>query len=444
MTDLELAFQALNGKQETYDALWNYYRGKQPLIYTAKRLRDIFKNVDAYFAENWCAVVIDAMKERIELVELKLEDTSTHDVLDTLWQENEMNLESDEVHTAALVCGEAFVVVWPDAEGKPQAFYNDPRLCHIFYEADNPRRKRFAAKWWVGDDDRRYLTLYYPDHLEYYVSSGKAGNVHTASAFVPLNEPTAPNPYDEIPVFHFRTQHTIISDLNDVVPIQDAINKLLTDMMVAAEYGAFPQRWIISSAGVHGKVKNAPNEIMDLPAAEDGMQPTSAGQFNIADLRQFFDAINNLVSAISAITRTPHHYFFNTGGVPSGEALIVMESGLNKKTLDRIDRFIPTWRRVGAFMLKIAGVVVNPLDIEPEFDEVATVQPRSEAEIEQIKRQTGLLDDQLGVSQETILTVLGYDAEEEKRLKETESGDMAETMLTAFDRDSVSEGVVRV
>lgn len=444
MTDLELAFQALSGKQETYDVLWNYYRGKQPLIYTAKRLRAIFKNMDAYFAENWCAVVIDAVKERIELAELKLEDTSAHAVLDTLWLENEMNLESDEVHTAALVCGEAFVVVWPDAEGQPRAFYNDPRLCHVFYEADNPRRKRFAAKWWTGDDDRRRLTLYYPDHLEYYISNGKAKDVQAATAFVPLNEPAAPNPYGEIPVFHFRTQHTIISDLNDVIPIQDAINKLITDMMVAAEYGAFPQRWIISSKGVQGKVKNAPNEIMDLPAAEDGMQPTSAGQFNIADLRQFFDAINNLVSAISAITRTPHHYFFNTGGVPSGEALIVMESGLNKKTMDRIDRFIPTWRRVGAFMLKLSGVVVNPLDINPEFEEVATVQPRSEAEIEQIKRQTGLLDDQLGVSQETILTALGYDAEEEKQRKETEGADMAETMLTAFDRDGVSEGAVRV
>lgn len=437
MSDLEQAYNALAGKQAQYDAYWNYYRGAQPLVYTTQRLREIFNKLNAYFAENWCAVVIDAVKERIELKALTVQNPSSQEILEPLWMVNEMDLEADEVHTAALVCGEAFVVVWPDETGQPQAYYNDPRLCHIFYESDNPRRKRFAAKWWIDDDERRRLTLYYPDRLEYYISRGKENSVQSASSFVPVDEdnPIAPNPYGEIPVFHFRTQHTIQSDLNDVTPIQDAINKLLADMMVASEYGAFPQRYIISSVGVKGKVKNAPNEIMDLPAAEAGDQPTTVGQFPTADLKQYFDAINNLVGAISAITRTPHHYFFNSGGAPSGEALIVMESGLTKKAQDRINRFIPTWQRVASFMLRLAGTTVSPFDIVPEFEEVATVQPRTDVEIRQIERNVALLDQQLGVSQQTLLTNLGYDAEAERQQRETEGADMAETMLTAFDRD---------
>lgn len=436
MSDLEQAYKALAGKQSRYAAYWNYYHGAQPLVYTTQRLREIFNKLNAYFAENWCAVVIDAVKERVELKRIAVEDDAVQKTMDALWYANELNLEADDIHTAAFVCGEAFMIVWPDEEGWPQAFYNAPQLCHVFYESDNPRRKRFAAKWWDDDDGMKRLTLYYPDRLEYYISKGKSETVQSAASFVPVDEesPTVPNPYGEIPVFHFRTQRDVISDLNDTLPIQDAINKLLSDMMVGAEYGAFPQRYIISSAGVRGKVKNAPNEIMDLPAAEAGDQPTSVGQFATVNLAQYFDGINNLVSAISAITRTPHHYFFNSGGVLSGEALIVMESGLNKKTLDRIDRFIPTWRRVAAFMLRLANVSVDSLSIEVEFDEPATVQPRSEAEITQLQRSTALLDQQLGVSKETLLTALGYDAEEEARLRETEGADMAETMLTAFDR----------
>ena len=47
-----------------------------------------------------------------------------------------------------------------------------------------------------------------------------------------------------------------------MIPLQNAINKLVTDLMVAAEYGAFMQRWIISNADT-SSLKNAPNEIWE-------------------------------------------------------------------------------------------------------------------------------------------------------------------------------------
>lgn len=436
MNDLEKAYKALDGKQALCNALYNYYSGNQPVVYTAQRLREIFNKLNARFTENWCGVVVDAVRERIELTRLAIENESFQAQMAELWETSEMQLESDEVHTAALWAGESFIVAWPDEDGTPQAFYNDPRLCHVFYESDNPRRKRFAAKWWIDDDERRRLTLYYRDRLEYYISNGKADSVQTAASFVPLDEenPVAVNPYGEIPVFHFRTRHVIQSDLKDVTPVQDAINKLLADMMVAAEYGAFPQRYVISNVEVKGQMKNAPNEVWDLPAGMEGEQPTQAGQFGAVDLKQYLDAIAHLVSDVSAITRTPHHYFFNSSQPPSGEALIVMESGLNKKTLDRINRFIPTWRRVGQFMLLLAGTKIDAQDIMPEFEEVATVQPRSDAEIDKMHRETALLDQQLGVSKNTILTQLDYDPEQEATLRGTEGADMADTLLTNFDR----------
>jgi hypothetical protein len=41
-TDLQRAFEALTGKQATYDNLFKYYDGDHPLVYSAKRLREIF------------------------------------------------------------------------------------------------------------------------------------------------------------------------------------------------------------------------------------------------------------------------------------------------------------------------------------------------------------------------------------------------------------------
>ncbi len=135
------------------------------------------------------------------------------------------------MHKDALISGESYVIAWPDESGMVQAYHNDPRLAHVFYETANPRRKLFGAKWWKENDEETRLTLYYPDRLEYYVAKGK-DRPSQASAFQKLQE-DADNPFGEVPVFHFRAAgRSIESDLANVTPIQNGINKLLADLMV--------------------------------------------------------------------------------------------------------------------------------------------------------------------------------------------------------------------
>jgi SPP1 family phage portal protein len=390
-SDLERAFEALKNKQSGYDMLFAYYDGEQPLTYTNTRLKDIFKDLDAYFAENWCSVVVDSTRDRINLREVQVKNTAAAKVWKEMWERTELNLESDEVHEAALVVGEAYIIVWKDDEGKVDAYANDPRLCHIFYDAQFPRKKKFAAKWFVDDNKKIQLTLYYKDHLEYYISKDKSDNMQDAKSFEAKKTARADNPFGEIPVFHFRlAQRKTKSDLKSVIAPQNGINKLLTDMMVTAEYLAFPQRYIISNAETKGKIKNAPNEIMDLPAGDGVGQQTQAGQFAAADLDNYLKAIDNLATAISSITRTPKHYFFSIGSNLSGEALIAMEAPLNKKAQDRIDQFIPVWKQVALFMLRAAGQEVQADEVEPVFDKPETIQPFTQAQTRQMNILSGM------------------------------------------------------
>lgn len=391
LQDMQKAFKVLKAKQDPYNALFKYYDGEQPLVYTADRLREIFKDLDAYFAENWCSVVIDSARDRINLREIQVKGAAKARWKD-IWEASEISLESDDVHEATLVAGEGYFIAWPDAEGVMQGYHNDPRLVHLFYEKSEPRKKKFAAKWWVDDGERLSMTLYYPDHLEYYRSRSKAKNVHEFTSLEPVAKtPTAENPYDQVPVFHYRLgQRKVKSDLKSVVPVQNGINKLLTDMMVTAEFGAFPQRYVISNATINGKLKNAPSEIWDVPAGDGIGQQTQAGQFAAADLDNYLKAIDNLATAISSITRTPKHYFFSVGSNLSGEALIAMEAPLNKKAQDRIDRFAPVWKQVVLFMLIASGEQVKPEDIDPAFDKPETVQPFTQAQTRQLNVAAGM------------------------------------------------------
>lgn len=389
MTDLELAVATLLHKTRVYNIYFDYYEGKHPLVYSQDRMKEIFNNLNARFTQNWCAVVVDSVMERLQLQRIVIADNDAlTERLDALLTASELVLESDPAHVAALVTGEAYVLVWPDEEGQPEAYYNDPRNVHLFYQADRPRAKRFACKWWVGDDDYRYLTLYYPDRLEYYRSRNEVvlrgdgvpttNEVNSGRGFELLS--IEANPYAAIPVFHFRRDRRVIaSELTDIVQPQDAINKLLADMMIAAEFGAFKQRWIISSADV-GKLKNAPNQIWDIPAGDGEGQPTSVGEFDATPLTNYIEAIDKWVNAVAIISRTPKHYFFGQGGDPSGESLMAMEAPLNHKAQKLIDRFVPVWSEIAAFMLRLAGAgEIDDNAVVPVFAEPRTVQPYTQA-----------------------------------------------------------------
>ena len=412
MTDLEKAFNALYEKQTPYTRLINYYEGDQPLMYMASsRMAKIFEGLDGYFAQNWCAVVIDAVKDRINLRKIDVAGAAKA-AWQEIWEASQLDLESDEVHEKELITGEAFVICWKNDAGVMEAYFNDPRMCVMFYDSQYPRVKKFAAKWYVDDDSKMRITLYYQDRLEYYISKGQAKNATKASAFIPLedgeNGSSAPNPFSEIPVFHFRKAKTPRSDLKNVVPIQNATNKLVTDMMVAAEFGAFKQRYVISSAEVQGKLKNSPDEIWDLPAGDGIGQQTQAGQFDATPLSNYLEGIEKQVVAISSITRTPKHYFFQIGSNISGEALIAMEAPLNKKAQDRIDCYAPVWVDVTLFLLKHSGQIVVRSDVTPRFDRPETIQPYTTAQtrqlntaasipLETILREEGKSDDEIKV-----------------------------------------------
>lgn len=392
-TDLERAYDALSGKQAKYSTLWDYYDGNHPLVYSTQRLRDIFKDINARFSLNWAAVIVDSVADRLQLQQFTVaDDDEATTVLNELFVSTELALDDADVHKAALVTGEAFVFAWLSGDGAVEAYYNDPRLCHVFYDAENPRRKAFAAKWWVGQNKRRYLNLYYPDRIWYFVSTSAADEVQSAKNFMPVAEmPEAENPFGEIPVFHFRPERRIIkSELDNVVEPQNAANKLFADMMVAAEFGAFKQRYIISNMDTKGRLKNAPNEIWDLPAADGQVQQTSVGEFSATELGNYLEALDRITSYLAIITRTPKHYFFSQGGDPSGEALIAMEAPLNKKCDAYIERLKVPWQRLAAFMLRLSGVDVQASDIQVLYADPETVQPRTRAEIRQIDVNAGI------------------------------------------------------
>lgn len=423
--DLTLAFKTLNSKNSAYTKLFGYYDGDQPIVYSSARLKEVFGSLDANFSENWCAVVVDAVLDRLDLMRFIVPDEAAEKALSQLWPSIGIDLDEEDVHTAALVCGESYVLAWRedvgDNAGAVEAYYHDPRMAHLFYEPDNPRKKRMGCKWWVDAGGYRRITLYYPDRLEYWRSTKKAASIESEKAFVRLEVTegdggVADNPFGVVPLFHFRpVRRRVKSDLENVVRPQDALNKLIADMMVSSEFSAFKQRYIISGTDP-GQLKNMPGENWWIPAGDGAGQGSSAGQLDATDLGNFLTAIERFSTSIGVITRTPKHFFYQQGGDPSGEALIALEAPLNKKVSKRIKQFTPVWRELAAFVLMLAGHEVKASDIKPIYAPPETVQPKTRAEIRKANKEAGI----------PLRTQLREEGKSEKEIEQIEAEIQAE------------------
>lgn len=386
MTDLQDAYNALLAKNSTYLAAQNYYNGNQPTVYSTDRVKEAFGNINAKFVQNWIRVVVDAVLDRLVLSGWNSNDKAANDALDTAWAKLHIFRDALDAHRDALITGEAFIIAWKSDGNAPiDVYWNDAKMCHMFYDTERPKVKRFAAKWWKAND-RYYMTLYYPDRLEYYEANTKETPT-SAAAFIPMQPDRAPNPYGIIPVFHFNGE----SELNSIIYLQDSVNKLFADMMVASEFGAFRQRWLIGNFDP-ATFKNSPYETLILGGGDGQGQDTSVGQFDVTPLSNFLEAIDKVAASIAIISRTPKHYFYNaTNSDLSGEALLAMEAPLTKKVRMRQEIFGTTWQELGAFVLRLEnGMILDPSDVQPAWYPAESIQPYTQAQTRQLAVSAGI------------------------------------------------------
>jgi hypothetical protein len=385
-TDLELAYKAIAGKRNSVLKACAYVDGPQPLRYSTQKLKEAFDNIQTHFEINWMAVVVDAANDRLGLTGFDCKEVKAAQWMNQQFEQTGLVLEAQKVHRAALGYSQGFLILWKDEDGQIEVYYNEPHMCEIFYDPEHPKKKRFAAKWFTTADPKvQEITLYYADKIEHYqAKADSSGAIGSWKRFVPQGE-ADPNPYGVIPVFELYCD----GEIAKVTSLQDAVNKLFADMMVSAEFGAFVQRWVVSQSDP-GDLKNGPNQVWWIPAAEDGGGQSSVGQFAATDLKNFLDAMDRIATAIFIITRTPKHYLLQTGANISGEALIAMEAPFVKKIKRYQQRFGSEWKNVASFLCQLGGFTVPASDILPVWEKPESTQPLTEAQTNQAMVNTGI------------------------------------------------------
>lgn len=323
----------------------NYYEGEhQKLAFSQMRYQKAFHEVFAQWRDNFCGMIVDSTNERLVVDSFRIPDApgSVKDALE-FWQRNRMDSFSNAVHLDALVTGKSFVIVWADKQGEPTITPVPWDQMAVQYKAGSYTELEAAARFYMDTWGRQMVTLW----TEEYVYEVPLGDTQWEQGT------KKPNPLKVVPVVPFfnkvRLDAKPHSELMNVIPIQDAINKTLSDALTASEYAAFPQRYV-TGLEVQLDANGKPKEPWDVGSdkivqAED--PAAKFGTFEAADLSNYASLVSLLLQHLGAVSRTPPHYFLvNSASTPSGESIISAEAGLVAKVKERALHFGEAWEQV--------------------------------------------------------------------------------------------------
>jgi hypothetical protein len=447
-----------------YRKYQQYYDGDQPLAYATRKYRSQFWRLFRGFSDNMCQSVVDVQAERLEVIgftsssatveeetynsqgekvakpaaatppaptspldpnappaplpEKTITVSVVHDdVGDNAWGEWEdesMPLVADQIHADVFLFGDGFALA--DEEG---VWRQEPSEIAVRYSREKPGVLEAAAKCWTEMDGTVYLNIYTPDGLEKYACKKDKANSKLQAADFEVIEGGGALPQG-IPIVHFANKaygRYGISELKNVIPLQDALNKAEMDLMLAMEYQSFRQRWITGvdvELGDDGLPKNfsgehGPGNFLAFPDAD-----AKVGEFAMADLTPYVKVVENYRGQIARVSGIPLHYFFvgeGAGATQSGESLKVGESRFTRKGNRQMRCLGKGWENLMDLVLEIVSTqddnitYDSAVDLNVVWDEVS---PRSESEELDVLVKKGTI----GVPNSQLQKEAGYDPDE--------------------------------
>lgn len=371
--------RALTAELPELEEFRDYYEGEQPLNFSTE---DFIKALGEDFSDlrsNWMGVVVDAMEERLDIQRIRIRDEEgkvDEESSDLVWQtllKNELEQLQNDIYNGALVESRSYVLVWPDEEIGARVDYQSAQNMLVTHHPQDDRVIDRAIKRWVTDDGGQRLNLYTRDFVYKYKIDPQGGTQDIESIAprdtgwieLPIEESgdpawPLPNPFGEVPIVPFWNRDKR-SELENIIPLQDALNKSIRDVLVTNEYIAQRIIFIISSnKAPDGGWKASPGVVWTIQPEVDfegNVIPTQIGSIPAESPEGIIATVETFLQHIAAISRTPSYYFYlsskqgGRGDAPSGEALRVSETGLLKKIQKLQSLWGLRWMRVARLIL---------------------------------------------------------------------------------------------
>ncbi len=336
----------------------DYYSGEFPLpgnSATLNQAKKAYRELVREGQANWSELVVDATEERLTVEGFRFGSADINggdsDVWSKIWQPADLDSHQSLVHQEALVTGRSYVLVWhgetPDDLPLITAESSSDVIC-----AYDRGRTIAALKRWVDPwTDEILFAVYLPSVVTRFRLPGKTKQ-DLAKAVLDGENSEIPNTFGQVPIVEFQTKPKLrrppVSEIAGIAPIQDRINRTVFSRLLAQEFAAFPQRWVVG-LDLERDAEGAP--IAPFNVGVDKLlvseQPdTKFGSFTESNLAAYIAGAESDIRHLAAISRTPPHYLLGDMVNLSGEALKSAENGLVHKVRRRARVYGSAWERV--------------------------------------------------------------------------------------------------
>lgn len=323
-----------------------YYDGEHRASLTdemAAMLRIDTDNTLEQFNDNQCPRIIYSMTNRLEVTGITGVDDTANTWLEDMLKVNRFDGLQKRVHKATLRDAKTFLFVdWDNARQIPQlthepAYDGMTGVLVIYPDSRSPTPIAAIKLWAVTVDkpaDSTRVNMYYPDRIEKYISESGGdlqryeveGEVWPAPWVMPDGSPIG------VPLVPFVNRAETYtqdgkSELEDAVPLQDALNRTLYSMVMSSELTAFDVRFTYGFEIAGGFTPGMVQSVTDNggPIAND--KKIGIDQWQAADLNAYINVATWLKREIATVTDTPMPELGGSDAA-SGEALKQREAGL--------------------------------------------------------------------------------------------------------------------
>ena len=456
--------------QKWIRTLREYFDGQHPTFLT-ERMEEFLalkaKDSKHQFSHNLCRLVVEAVVERLAVTGFAPKAAQGENTVSPLatasaewWEANRMDAGEDDLYEAALRDAVSFLIVdWDAAEMRPRWSINyafdGTQGVKVHRDADTDRILFASKRWQVQDDamlarsGRTRLTLYWPDRVEKWISAqGQASGRWSDLGWEPYETPDEPWPIPWLdasgvalgmPVIAFENPGG--SEIGDVIPLQDMLNKSDLDLIAASDAAGFRILW---ASGLKAQIDPATGKEMAITIGPSnlvrmGDPQARMGAIEPADLEKLINGSKYWVESIAGVSRTPQYLFQAHGGdQPSGESLKNQREGLTDKVARRQKVFGNAWEDAIYLSARLWNLyrTADAVEIERLSTLWAPADRRDGKEVlEEAQIKSGL-----GVPDEQIWAELGYDQAQIQRFLQlrVEAQQRQETvgsfLLRNFDR----------
>jgi hypothetical protein len=426
-------------RQNNYIKYREYYDGDHDTLLN-ERLKKFLsvKGDEEEFNFNLCPIVVDALAERLKVTGFDTGDSDQGQTMWEWWDANNMDGKQGIVHMSAVRDGDHYTLVEWDNDNKRPKLSNELACTggegvKVHYSQENKGEIDYASKRWIaktgdGAGKFRRMNLYFDDHVEKYQSSEGEyeGNWRPyidppmPGAAVGTEQPgelgacgwywwtdtgeQSGKPLG-VPIVHFKNKDQGYdwgqSELKDIIPQQNALNKSVIDLLASSDVAAFRilvgrgDKWNALSIypGVIANSEKPPSEA-DLTAIE-GEDPA-----------KLIAVVDKFTMTIAQVSRTPISYFQTSKERPAEGTLQQEESGLVAKAEKCQTDFGNSWERMMVIARRLANAFGNAKMDEEQSIDVQWKEAQTRNELQHL--QVLLLKQQLGVPHKQIWREMGY------------------------------------